>query len=196
MSMPRQVSAQRSQQTTWTLNRTRIAYQREWGGIGGRRRQSETSQRPRRYSRGLIAASSVTCRPASDSRRTASGARSASKYTANLTPKVKVLDFIKSGEPILTVERTVFEMWLGLCEVPPRPSPAIVVGRGSVTQERFRQHPALRPSQSCLRLFPPPSIWHRVADERRGEDIVGPWGCYRCPCRHLSPIARPGEGVG
>ena len=70
------------------------------------------------------------------------------------------------------------------------------IGRGKATQERFRQHPALRPSQSCLRLFPPPSIWHPIADERRGEDIVGPWGCYRCPCRHPSPIARPGEGVG
>ena len=70
------------------------------------------------------------------------------------------------------------------------------IGRGKATQERFRRHPALRPSQSCLRLFPPPSIWHPVADGRRGEDIVGPWGCYRCPCRHPSPIARPGEGVG
>ena len=34
-------------------------------------------------------------------------------YRANLNLIVKVLDFVKSGGPILTVDRTVFEMWLG-----------------------------------------------------------------------------------
>ena len=34
-------------------------------------------------------------------------------YTANLNRKLKVLDFIQYGGPILTVDRTVFEMWLG-----------------------------------------------------------------------------------
>ena len=36
-----------------------------------------------------------------------------SAYTASLNLKVKVLDFIKSGGPILTIDRTVFELWLG-----------------------------------------------------------------------------------
>ena len=40
------------------------------------------------------------------SRRTASEARSASDYTANLTRKVKVLDFVKFGGPECTVLRT------------------------------------------------------------------------------------------
>ena len=39
-----------------------------------------------------------------------------------------VLSTVKIGEPILTVDRTIFEMWLGALSGPPRPSPAIVVG--------------------------------------------------------------------
>lgn len=39
-------------------------------------------------------------------------------YTSNLKDKLKVLDFVKSGGPILTVGRTVFEMWLGSPSVP------------------------------------------------------------------------------
>ena len=35
-------------------------------------------------------------------------------YTANLKDKLKVLDFVKSGGPKLTVDRTIFELWLGL----------------------------------------------------------------------------------
>ena len=35
-------------------------------------------------------------------------------YTASLNVKVKVLDFVKSGGPKLTVGRTIFEMWMGL----------------------------------------------------------------------------------
>ena len=34
-------------------------------------------------------------------------------YTSNLKDKLKVLDFIKSGGPEWTVDRTTFEMWLG-----------------------------------------------------------------------------------
>ncbi len=34
-------------------------------------------------------------------------------YTSSLKHKVKVLDFIKSGGPELTIGRTIFEMWLG-----------------------------------------------------------------------------------
>ena len=34
-------------------------------------------------------------------------------YSARLKVMVKVLDFVKSGGPILTIDRTVFEMWLG-----------------------------------------------------------------------------------
>ena len=33
--------------------------------------------------------------------------------TASRNLKVKVLDFVKSGGPILTIDRTVFELWLG-----------------------------------------------------------------------------------
>ena len=33
--------------------------------------------------------------------------------TSNLNLIRKVLDFIKSGGPELTVDRTVFELWLG-----------------------------------------------------------------------------------
>ena len=79
---------------------------------------------------------------------------------------------------------------------PPKALSSYCSGLGqSDSQERFRRRSALRPLQSCLRLFPPPSIWHPVADERRGEDIVGPRGCHRCSRGHLSPIARPGEGA-
>ena len=35
-------------------------------------------------------------------------------YTTNLNFKVKVLDFVKSGGPKLTVARTIFEMRLEL----------------------------------------------------------------------------------
>ena len=35
-------------------------------------------------------------------------------YTASLNLNVKVLDFVKSGGPKLTVGRTIFEMWMGL----------------------------------------------------------------------------------
>ena len=38
----------------------------------------------------------------------------APNYTASLKHKVKVLDFIKSGGPKLTVDRTIFELWMGL----------------------------------------------------------------------------------
>ena len=34
-------------------------------------------------------------------------------YIASLKHKRKVLDFVKSGGPELTVDRTIFEMWLG-----------------------------------------------------------------------------------
>ena len=34
-------------------------------------------------------------------------------YTSRTKVKLKVLDFIKSGGPILTIDRTIFEMWLG-----------------------------------------------------------------------------------
>ena len=37
---------------------------------------------------------------------------------ANLNRNVKVLDFVKSGGPILTVDRTIFEMRLGLGDSP------------------------------------------------------------------------------
>ena len=36
-----------------------------------------------------------------------------SAYTSNLSRSVKVLDFVQFGGPVLTVGRTVFEMWLG-----------------------------------------------------------------------------------
>ena len=36
-----------------------------------------------------------------------------SLYRANRNLKVKVLDFVKSGGPRWTVDRTIFEMWLG-----------------------------------------------------------------------------------
>ena len=34
-------------------------------------------------------------------------------YTAKAKVMVKVLDFVKSGGPFFTVDRTVFELWLG-----------------------------------------------------------------------------------
>ena len=37
-----------------------------------------------------------------------------SDYRASLKVKVKVLDFIKSGGPSWAVDRSVFEMWMGL----------------------------------------------------------------------------------
>ena len=70
---------------------------------------------PRRYSRGLVVCQ-VRCLSGCfvGSRRTDSGARSARDYSATLTRKVKVLDFIKSGGPKLTVDRTIFEIRMGL----------------------------------------------------------------------------------
>ena len=41
------------------------------------------------------------------------GLDEAPNYTASLKHNVKVLDFIKSGGPKWTVDRTIFEMWLG-----------------------------------------------------------------------------------
>ena len=41
------------------------------------------------------------------------GRGEAPDYTASLNLNVKVLDFVKSGGPILTIDRTIFEMWLG-----------------------------------------------------------------------------------
>ena len=35
-------------------------------------------------------------------------------YRSSLNLKLKVLDFVKSGGPKLTVDRTIFELWLGL----------------------------------------------------------------------------------
>ena len=37
-----------------------------------------------------------------------------SAYISNLSRSVKVLDFVKFGGPVLTIDRTIFEMWLGL----------------------------------------------------------------------------------
>ena len=34
-------------------------------------------------------------------------------YTTSLNLIEKVLDFVKSGGPILTIDRTIFELWLG-----------------------------------------------------------------------------------
>ena len=34
-------------------------------------------------------------------------------YTTSLNLKAKVLDFIQLGGPMLTIDRTIFEMWLG-----------------------------------------------------------------------------------
>ena len=41
------------------------------------------------------------------------GAECLADYTAKVKLNVKVLDFVQLGGPILTVGRTVFEMWLG-----------------------------------------------------------------------------------
>ena len=46
-------------------------------------------------------------------------------HTANLNLKVKVLDFVKFGGPILTVDRTIFEMWLGDCKSTETADPGI-----------------------------------------------------------------------
>ena len=37
-------------------------------------------------------------------------------YSSKANLNVKVLDFVKSGGPECTVDRTVFEMWLGPAE--------------------------------------------------------------------------------
>ena len=39
---------------------------------------------------------------------------------------VKVLDFVQLGGPILTVDRTIFEMWLGDCKSTEALDPGIV----------------------------------------------------------------------
>ena len=39
---------------------------------------------------------------------------SAQGYMTRTNLNVKVLDFVQLGGPILTVDRTIFEMWLGL----------------------------------------------------------------------------------
>ena len=44
---------------------------------------------------------------------TPDGVGAGSSYRSRASLSVKVLDFIKSGGPILTVDRTIFEMWLG-----------------------------------------------------------------------------------
>ena len=41
------------------------------------------------------------------------GRGKAPSYTANRKVNWKVLDFVKSGGPKWTVDRTIFEMWLG-----------------------------------------------------------------------------------
>ena len=35
------------------------------------------------------------------------------RFPCLLCPSNEVLDFVKSGGPILTVDRTIFEIWLG-----------------------------------------------------------------------------------
>ena len=35
-------------------------------------------------------------------------------HTTNLKVKVKVLDFVQFGGPDLTVDSTIFELWMGL----------------------------------------------------------------------------------
>ena len=42
------------------------------------------------------------------------GLDEAPNYTASLKHNVKVLDFVKRGGPKLTVDRTIFELWMGL----------------------------------------------------------------------------------
>ena len=73
MPMSRQVSAQRVQEATGTLDGTPSANGRGMGGErAGRSRKCRNrwdapkqARGPRRYSRGLVAARYVTCRPAS-----------------------------------------------------------------------------------------------------------------------------------
>ena len=40
------------------------------------------------------------------------GWEAGSAYRSKVRVNVKVLDFVKRGGPILTVDRTIFEMWL------------------------------------------------------------------------------------
>ena len=40
-------------------------------------------------------------------------ARSVPRYTAKTNLKLKVLDSVQLGGPFFTIDRTVFEMWLG-----------------------------------------------------------------------------------
>ena len=47
-------------------------------------------------------------------------------YRSSLNLKLKVLDFVKFGGPILTVDRTIFEMWLGDCKSTEAADPGIV----------------------------------------------------------------------
>ena len=52
--------------------------------------------------------------PALENRNLVSmGWEAGSAYRSSTRVKVKVLDFVKRGGPILTVDRTVFEIWLG-----------------------------------------------------------------------------------
>ena len=46
-------------------------------------------------------------------------------YTSSLNRTVKVLDFVQLGGPILTVDRTIFEMWLGDCKSTEAADPSI-----------------------------------------------------------------------
>ena len=41
------------------------------------------------------------------------GWEAGSAYRFKVSVNVKVLDFVKRGGPILTIDRTVFELWLG-----------------------------------------------------------------------------------
>ena len=50
-------------------------------------------------------------RPVQEFQRARRWSRSA--YSVSVKDNEKVLDFIKSGGPELTVGRTIFEMWLG-----------------------------------------------------------------------------------
>ena len=40
--------------------------------------------------------------------------REAADQRSRVKRKLKVLDFVQSGGPILTIDRTVFKMWLGV----------------------------------------------------------------------------------
>ena len=41
------------------------------------------------------------------------GWEAGSGYRSSMRVKVKVLDFVKRGGPYFTVDRTIFELWLG-----------------------------------------------------------------------------------